>query len=81
MCLGLQAGSYPFTKDTSKLTLMDIIYFTLTAILLYLAADWILKRIEAASGKPMKYRNMVFFAILLLMAVTSFALIRNLTGS
>jgi len=71
----------PFSIDASKLTPMDIIYFTLAAILLYLVADWILKRIEAASGKPLKYRNLVFFAILLLMAVTSFALIRNLTGS
>ena len=60
---------------------MEIIYFTLTAVLLYLAADWILRRIEAASGKQLKYRNLIFFVILLGMALTSFTLIRNLAGS
>jgi DMSO/TMAO reductase YedYZ heme-binding membrane subunit len=59
---------------------MEIIYFTLAAILLYLAADWILRRIESAAGKPLQYRNLIFFVILLTMAVTSFALIRNLGG-
>ena len=60
---------------------MEIFYFTLTAVLLYLATDWILKRIETASGKQLKYRNLVFFVILLVMAMTSFTLIRNLAGS
>lgn len=59
---------------------MEIIYFTLTAILLYLAADWILRRIETAAGKQLQYRSLIFFAILLAMAVTAFALIRNLTA-
>jgi len=59
---------------------MDIIYFTLAGILLYLAADWILRRIETAAGKPLQYRSVIFFVILLAMAVTSFSLIRNLTG-
>jgi len=59
---------------------MEIIYFTLAAILLYLAADWILRRIESAAGKPLQYRSLIFFVILLTMAVTSFALIRNLGG-
>ncbi len=58
---------------------MEIIFFTLAAILLYLASDWILKRIESARGKPLKYRNLIFFAILLTMAMTSFTLIQNLT--
>ena len=62
------------------LTSMEVIYFTLTAILLYLAADWILRRIEVAAGKHLKYRNLIFFVILLTMAATSFALIRNLTS-
>jgi hypothetical protein len=60
---------------------MEILYFTLAAVLLYLAADWILKRIETASGKQLKYRNLIFFVILLVMAMTSFMLIQNLAGS
>jgi len=59
---------------------MEIIYFTLAAILLYLAADWILRRIETATGKQLQYRNLLFFVILMTMAVTSFTLIRTLTG-
>lgn len=59
---------------------MTILYFTLAAIVLYLAADWILKRIETAKGRRLEHRSMVFFVILLAMAMTSFALIRNLTG-
>lgn len=59
---------------------MEVIYFTLTAILLYLAADWILRRMETAAGKRFEKRSLIFFAILITMAVTSFALIRNLTG-
>ena len=59
---------------------MEIIYFTLVAILLYLAADWILRRMETAAGKRFEKRSLIFFAILATMAVTSFTLIRNLTG-
>jgi TRAP-type C4-dicarboxylate transport system permease small subunit len=57
---------------------MEILYFTLAAILLYFAADWILNRFETAAGKRFKYRNLIFFALLLLMALTSFALIQQL---
>jgi TRAP-type C4-dicarboxylate transport system permease small subunit len=57
---------------------MEILYFTLAAILLYFAADWILSRIETAAGRRFKYRNLIFFALLLVMALTSFALIQQL---
>jgi len=59
---------------------MNILYFTLTAVLLYLAADWILNRIETAAGKRFEYRSLIFFALLLAMALTAFALIRHLAG-
>jgi len=59
---------------------MEILYFTATAMFLYVAADWILKRVETAAGKRFENRSLIFFAILLTMAVTSFALIRTLTG-
>ncbi len=59
---------------------MQMLYFTLAAILLYLGADWILNRIEIAAGKRLEYRSLIFFAILLLMALSSFALIRQFTG-
>jgi predicted membrane channel-forming protein YqfA (hemolysin III family) len=59
---------------------MEIIYFTLVAAILYVAADWILKRMETATGKRFEKRSLIFFVILMTMAVTSFALIRTLTG-
>jgi len=59
---------------------MEILYFTLAAILLYFAADWILNRIENAAGRRLEYRSLVFFAILLAMALVSFSLIRRLGG-
>jgi hypothetical protein len=59
---------------------MEILYFTLAAILLYLGADWILNRSERAAGKRFEHRNLIFFAILLVMALSSFALINRLAG-
>jgi len=59
---------------------MEIIYFTLAAAILYVAADWILKRMETATGKRFEKRSLIFFVILMTMAVTSFAIIRTLTG-
>ena len=59
---------------------MEIIYFTVTAMFLYVAADWILKRMEIAAGKRFEKRSLIFFAILMTLAVTSFTLIRTLSG-
>lgn len=56
---------------------MEILWFTLTAILLYVAADWILNRIEIVYGRRLEYRSIIFFAILLVMALSSFALFRH----
>jgi len=59
---------------------MEIIYFTAAGIILYVVADWILKRMETAAGKRFEYRSLIFFVILLVMAMTSFAIIRQLGG-
>ncbi|MDH3987625.1 MAG: hypothetical protein OEV34_00755 [Gammaproteobacteria bacterium] len=60
---------------------MSIVYFTLVAIILYLAADWILNRIEMAAGKVLEYRSLIFFALLLALALTTFTLIQVYTGN
>jgi len=57
---------------------MEAIYFTLVAILLYLVADRALRGIESAAGRSLEYRSVVFFAILLVLAIATFALIRRL---
>ena len=57
---------------------MEIVYFTLLGIGLYFAADWILDRIETARGARFEYRSIIFFVIILALALASFALINYL---
>ncbi len=59
---------------------MSTIYFTLVAALLYLFSDWVLRRIEVAVGRRLEHRSLVFFCILLPLALGSFALIGQMTG-
>ena len=59
---------------------MQYVYFTITAIFLYLASDMILTKIEAKRGKPLPNRSVIFFAIILVLAVVSFRLIELLMG-
>lgn len=59
---------------------MTAVYYTLAGILLYLAADWILRRLEARAGRIFEYRTLIFFLLLLGMALASFALVRALVA-
>jgi hypothetical protein len=54
---------------------VEIVYFTLVAIGLYFASDWMLDRIEAARGARFKNRSVIFFIIILVLALISFQLI------
>ena len=58
---------------------MEILYFTAVAVGLYFLADWLLDRIEVARGKRFEYRQLVFFAIILVLALASFQLMGVLT--
>lgn len=60
---------------------MEALYFTLVAIILYLVSDRILDRIELAAGRRFEYRSLLFFAILLTLAIATFSLIRLYTGN
>ena len=59
---------------------MEVFYYTLAAIALYFISDWILQRAEMASGRRFENRTLIFFFILLTLAVVSFALIRRITA-
>ena len=59
---------------------MQYVYFTITAIFLYLASDMILTKIEAKRGKPLPNRSLIFFAIILVLAIVSFRMIEHLMG-
>lgn len=61
-------------------THMSAIYFTLTAIILYLVADWLLRQMENRAGRRFEYRTLVFFGLLLGLALVSFGAIRRLSG-
>jgi hypothetical protein len=60
---------------------MSIVYFTLVAALLYLFSDWVLQRAEIAAGRRFEHRSLLFFAILLPLAILSFTLLGNLASS
>ncbi len=57
---------------------MAAIYFTITAIVLYLVADWLLDRIELHRGERLEHRTLVFFGILLGLALATFPLLQSL---
>ncbi|GMR01644.1 MAG: hypothetical protein BMS9Abin19_1054 [Gammaproteobacteria bacterium] len=59
---------------------MAYLYYTVTAVLLYLISDWILNRIEQSIGKRLEYRSVVFFVIIMVLAVASFEMIDRLVG-
>lgn len=60
---------------------MEIVYFTVVAAVLYLVSDWTLQRMEIAAGRRFEHRSLVFFALLLALALASFYLIRLYTGN
>ena len=59
---------------------MNIILFTLVAAVLYLASDRILNQAEIAAGRRFEHRSLIFFAILLVLALATFSIIQVYTG-
>jgi len=60
---------------------MSAVWFTLVAIILYLVSDWILDRIEVAAGRRFEHRSLIFFAILLSLALITFSVIQRQLGA
>ncbi len=56
---------------------MEIVYFTIAAIFLYLVSDWLLQRIEVSYGERLKYRSVIFFVIIMVLAVGLFTLVQS----
>lgn len=54
---------------------MQIILFTIVAVLLYFVSDWIVHRIEVAAGRRLEHRTLLFFALISVLAVTTFSFI------
>jgi surface polysaccharide O-acyltransferase-like enzyme len=58
--------------------LTEILLFTLVAIVIYLVSDWIIRLIETRRGEVLKQRQVVFFAVFLVLAMVSFRVLRIL---
>ncbi len=57
---------------------MEMIYFTIIAIFLYFASDWILNTIEFKIGNRLENRSMIFFAIILVLSMSTFTIVQSL---
>ena len=55
---------------------MEILYYTATAVVLYFVADWLLDRVEIAFGRRFEYRSLIFFFIIVALALMTSQLAR-----
>ena len=58
--------------------MIEMMVYTLIGITLYISSDWILIQIEKVVGRQFDNRNLVFFAIIMILALVCFTLIRLL---
>jgi len=58
---------------------MEFIYYTLAGLVLYFVSDWILLRVEQMRGEAFEQRTLIFFVIILVLALTTFKAIELLT--
>ena len=54
---------------------MEILVFTLNAILVYLFSDWLVRQLEQRRGAAFKQRQVAFFVIFLALILASFKLL------
>jgi len=57
---------------------MEAVYYTITGVVLYLLADRILRLLEARAGRVYEHRTLIFFVLLMAMALVTFAAIRRM---
>ncbi len=60
---------------------MEFVYYTVIGIVLYLLSDWILVQIEKWRGEVFEQRTLIFFAIITVLALSSFKAIEVITSS
>jgi hypothetical protein len=56
---------------------MEILLFTALAVVLYLVADRALNALEVRAGRRFEYRSLIFFAILLALAIAVFSAVQR----
>lgn len=60
---------------------MEIVYYTLTAVALYFLSDWLLDLLERRLGRRLEYRSLVFFGIILALALLVSRLVARFSAS
>ncbi len=60
---------------------MEIVYLTIAAIALYVISDRILDAMERRAGKRFEQRSVIFFGLMLVLSLITFAVIRSMLGS
>lgn len=60
---------------------MDILIFTLNAIVIYLVSDHIVRALERRRGSPLEHRQAVFFVIFLVLALVTFQILQRVLGA
>jgi len=56
---------------------VQILLFTMLAVVLYLIADRALNALEVRAGRRFEYRSLIFFAILLALAIAVFSAVQR----
>jgi cytochrome c biogenesis factor len=56
---------------------MEMLLFTALAAVLYLVADRALNALELRAGRRFEYRSLIFFAILLALAIAVFSAVQR----
>ena len=56
---------------------MEALYFTVIGIVLYLVADRLVVLVERRAGRILEHRTLLFFVLLLTLALVTFAAIRR----
>ncbi|MEH6468139.1 MAG: hypothetical protein V7725_00840 [Porticoccus sp.] len=56
---------------------MDIVLFTLVAVVLYLFSDWLLRQVEIRRGAPFKNRGIIYFIIIFVLTLGTFEVLQH----
>ncbi|MCB1857190.1 MAG: hypothetical protein KDI63_02910 [Gammaproteobacteria bacterium] len=58
--------------------MMELVAYTIVGLLLYFLSDWILNQIEIRRGERLPNRSLVFFVIIMVLALVVFELVQRL---
>ena len=61
--------------------MLQMVYYTIAAIILYVVSDWILVQLEKWRGKPFASRNIAFFIIIMVLSVGAFEIVQRVVGT